>query len=314
MIFVNKDLTVITIESDFGAGKKGAKLGPQVTLKQLNVLGSRVASSKVIRVEAEGLESDNLPPFSKNIEAIYEVHQRSLSAVESVLGENKFPFVISGDHSNGAAVISAIKNYYPEQKIGVIWIDAHADLHSPFTTPSGNMHGMPLAVTLGVDDGVDDEDNEVSEKEIKLWQQLLTLGDKKITPKIKPENLVFIDLRDFEEEEEQIINNMGIKYYTPEIRKAIGIEAVLNQTLNHLESCDLIYVSFDVDSLDPEISIGTGTPVPNGLSVSEATFLLSSLLKNEKIVGLEFTEINPLLDRDKPMEVVAASLIDAIFK
>ncbi len=106
---------------------------------------------------------------------------------------------------------------------------------------------------------------------------------------------------------------MGIKYFTPEIRKTIGIEAVLNQTIDHLKSCDLIYVSFDVDSLDPEISIGTGTPVPNGLSKEEAIYLLSSLLKNEKIVGLEFTEINPLLDRDKPMELVAAELINKIF-
>ena len=311
---MNKELKVITIESDFGAGKKGAKLGPQATLKQLQALGDQiVGNSEVIRVQAEGLETENLPPFSKNIESIFDVHQRALVAVESVLKENKFPFAISGDHSNGAAVVSAIKNFYHDKKLGVIWIDAHADLHSPFTTPSGNMHGMPLAVNLGVDDGLDEEDNEVSEKEIKLWQQLLTLGDRKITPKILPEALVFIDLRDFEEEEELIINNMGIKYFTPEIRKSIGIEAVLSETLEHLKSCDLIYVSFDVDSLDPEISIGTGTPVPNGLSIDEASFLLSSLLKNEKIVGLEFTEINPLLDRDKPMELVAASLINQIF-
>ena len=311
---MNKELKVITIESDFGAGKKGAKLGPQATLKQLQILGHQiVGNSEVIRVLSEGLETENLPPFSKNIESIFDVHQRALVAVESVLKENKFPFVISGDHSNGAAVVSAIKNFYHDKKLGVIWIDAHADLHSPFTTPSGNMHGMPLAVNLGVDDGLDEEDNEVSEKAIKLWQQLLTLGDRKITPKILPEDLVFIDLRDFEEEEELIINNMGIKYFTPEIRKSTGIEAVLSETLEHLKSCDLIYVSFDVDSLDPEISIGTGTPVPNGLSIDEASFLLSSLLKNEKIVGLEFTEINPLLDRDKPMELVAANLINQIF-
>ncbi len=311
---MDKELKVITIESDFGAGKKGAKLGPQATLKQLQILGHQiVGNSEVIRVLSEGLETENLPPFSKNIESIFDVHQRALFAVESVLAENKFPFVISGDHSNGAAVISAIKNFYHDKKLGVIWIDAHADLHSPFTTPSGNMHGMPLAVNLGVDDGLDGDDNEVSEKEIKLWQQLLTLGDRKITPKILPEDLVFIDLRDFEEEEELIINNMGIKYFTPEIRKSIGIESILSETLEHLKSCDLIYVSFDVDSLDPEISIGTGTPVPNGLSIAEASFLLSSLLKNEKIIGLEFTEINPLLDRDKPMELVAASLIHQIF-
>ena len=109
-IFVDKELKVITIESDFGAGKKGAKLGPQATLKQLQILGNQTfCNSEVIRVKAEGLETENLPPFSKNIESIFDVHQRALFAVESVLSENKFPFVISGDHSNGAAVISAIK-------------------------------------------------------------------------------------------------------------------------------------------------------------------------------------------------------------
>lgn len=311
---MNKDINVITIESDFGAGKKGAKLGPQATLKQLQVIGNqKVTAAKLFRVQAEGLNSDNLPPFSKNIESILDVHQRALIALDTVLKEDKFPFVISGDHSNGAAVISAIKNHFSDKRLGVIWIDAHADLHSPFTTPSGNMHGMPLAVTLGVEDGLDDEDNQVSEKEMRLWQQLITLGDKKITPKILPSDIVFIDLRDFEEEEELIINNMGIKYFTPEIRKSIGIESVLNQSIDHLKTCDLIYVSFDVDSLDPEISIGTGTPVPNGLSINEATYLLSNLLENDKIVGLEFTEINPLLDRDKPMEVVAADLINKLF-
>lgn len=312
---MDRTLTVLTIESDFGAGKKGAKLGPQATLKQLEVLNnSKFKKSTKIRVESKNLESENLPPFSKNIDSIIDIHQRAIFEIENVLEKGNFPFIISGDHSNGSAIISGIKNYYPDKKLGVVWIDAHADIHSPFTTPSGNMHGMPLAVTLGVSHGTNDDDNVVDEKEIKLWQQLLTLGDKKITPKILPQDLVFIDLRDFEDEEEAIIKKMGIKYFTPKIRKEIGIPEVLKQTTEHLASCDLIYVSFDVDSLDPEISIGTGTPVPNGLSIADAEFLLSSLLKNEKLVGLEFTEINPLLDRDKPMEVVAANLINTIFK
>ncbi len=309
--FVNKDLAVITIESDFGAGKKGAKFGPQAVLKQLSLLNNILfQNANVIRVQADDLESGLAHPFSKNIEAIYEVQQRALKIIEGVLLDNKFPFVLSGDHSNGAAVVSAIKNHYDDKKLGVIWIDAHADLHSPFTTPSGNMHGMPLAVSLGVAD--DDNDNDVDEKDISLWQQLLHLGSKKISPKILAQDLVFIDLRDFEEEEETLIKNLGIKYFTPKTRKEIGIENILSQTLNHLASCDIIYVSFDVDSLDPEISIGTGTPVANGLSIDEAQYLLRNLLNNEKLVGFEITEVNPLLDRDKPMEIVAAKLLNSV--
>ncbi|MFY8021179.1 MAG: arginase [Bacteroidia bacterium] len=304
-----KNVKFITIESDFGAGKKGAKLGPQALLTQLKKSGvENFQNPEVLRVSAEDLSSDNLHPFLKNIDAIIEVQQRAIKEITAVLEEaDKFPIILSGDHSNGSASIAAIKNLYPDKRLGVVWIDAHADLHNPFSTPSGNMHGMPLAAALGLKHEVEDK-NEITDKELELWQDLMELGDQKISPKIQFEDLVFIDLRDLEEDEEDLINQHQIKWFSPAYRKEQGISKILEETLDYLKNVDLLLVSFDVDSLDPEISIGTGTPVPQGLSKDEAVILLSGLLKSPKIKAWEITEINPLLDRNHPMEEVSAEL------
>ncbi len=307
-----RSVEIITIESDFGAGKKGAKLGPQALInliKKNNV--PPLSHADNIRIVADDLEENTEHPFNKNIESIYEVQQLAVDAIEKVLTKNLFPFIISGDHSNGCAGISAIKNFYSDKRIGIVWIDAHADLHSPYSTPSGNMHGMPLAAALAVNDLVEDA-NEVDEESIKLWQNLVHLGSKKIAPKVLPSDLVFIDLRDFEEDEEILLHNKNITFFTPQTRTEVGIEAILNKTLAQLNDCDLIYVSFDVDSLDPNISIGTGTPVPNGLSENEAVYLLKALINHPKTVAFEITEINPLLDRENPMEEVAARILEKV--
>jgi arginase len=269
-----RSVEIISIESDFGAGKKGAKLGPQALIRLINQQNiKQISHANNLRIVADDLEENTAHPFNKNIESIFEVQQLAVDAIEKTLSKNLFPFILSGDHSNGCAGISAIKNFHSDKRIGVIWIDAHADLHSPFSTPSGNMHGMPLAAALGI-----------------------------------------IDLRDTEEDEEILLSNKNISYYTPQLRTEIGIEQILVNTLAHLKDCDLIYVSFDVDSLDPNISIGTGTPVPNGMSESEAVYLLKNLINHPKTVAFEITEINPLLDREKPMEEVAARILAKIFE
>jgi len=309
-----RSVEIISIESDFGAGKKGAKLGPQALIRLINKLNIKHLSyANNLRIVADDLEENTAHPFNKNIESIYEVQQLAVDSIEQTLSKNLFPFILSGDHSNGCAGISAVKNFYSDKRIGVIWIDAHADLHSPFSTPSGNMHGMPLAAALGINDLIE-EANEVDEESIKVWQQLMYLGSKKISPKILPSDLVFIDLRDTEEDEDIILENKNISFYTPQKRTEIGIEQILEYTLEQLIHCDFIYVSFDVDSLDPNISIGTGTPVPNGMTENEAVFLLKSLINNPKTVAFEITEINPLLDRENPMEDVAARILAKVFE
>ncbi len=301
-----KNVKIITIESDFGAGKKGAKLGPQALLKELpHTFTENIPIERIDPFEKE--EGENCE-FAINIESILDIEKRALVAIESAIDANHTPWIISGDHSNGLAAISAYKNKFPENRLGVIWIDAHADLHSPYTSPSGNMHGMPLAAALGLQSN-EDSKNKVDRSTQSLWKEMLHLGSKKISPKLLPSDLVFIDIRDLEVEEIAILENQSIKHFTPQNRKEIGIQKIIEDTLQHLSHCHHILVSFDVDSLDPSISCGTGTPVHGGLSKEEAIELLKNFLAVPNLFAFEITEINPLLDRIHPMEKEAAEIV-----
>ena len=194
----------------------------------------------------------------------------------------------------------------PKRRLGVVWIDAHADLHSPYTTPSGNMHGMPLAISLAEDNAAY-KAHDPDAQTLEYWNKLKNIG--KIQPKIEPEDIVFIALRDYEKEEEAIIKKGGIKVINvAEIRRK-GVENVLRQTFLHLANCDDIYVSFDVDSLDSSISRGTGTPVSNGLRQREAEDLIASFMQHHKICCFEIAEVNPTLDKENLMAEIAFNIL-----
>ncbi|MFN8246343.1 MAG: arginase [Ferruginibacter sp.] len=214
--------------------------------------------------------------------------------------------VLSGDHSNAGGTIAGIKMAKPKSKLGVIWIDAHADLHTPYTTPSGNMHGMPLATALG-EDNLENAVHQLDEKTAKLWNQLKEIG--KIGHKVLPEDVVFISLRDFEKEEKSLIEKFGMKVIpTAEVRRN-GPENVSRKVLRYLSDCTDIYVSFDVDSLDSAISRGTGTPVSNGLREREAEDLISKFMQNRKVCCFEITEVNPTLDKENLMAEIAFNIL-----
>lgn len=304
---------VITVESDFGAGKKGAAKGPQALLKELqednfsafDVFNyTRLAPHEVVPKEDT--------PNAKNIENIKNFQEKIVDHIQDILRLNKIPFILSGDHSSANALISGIKDFHANARIGVIWIDAHADLHSPYTTPSGNIHGMPIAALMG-DDHREMAKNNPKDVTRNFWETLKKLGRRRITPKIQGRDLVFIALRSTEEEEEKIITKEGIKAFRPEDIKQLGIEAVAEQTLNHLHNCQYIYVSFDVDSLDTQYSVGTGTPVEDGLTLEQAHHLIKTFCKSDKLVGMEITEINPTLDETKPMHKVISKLVQETF-
>jgi arginase len=194
----------------------------------------------------------------------------------------------------------------PKQKLGVVWIDAHADMHSPYTTPSGNMHGMPLCVSLA-EDNTENKVHTPDAQTLEMWKKLKGIG--KIEPKILPEDLVFIALRDYEKEEEALLKKHNIKVIpVAEVRRK-GVEAVVRQTLQHLANCDDIYVSFDVDCLDSSISRGTGTPVSNGLREREAEDLVASFMQHHKICCLEIAEVNPTLDKENLMAEIAFNVL-----
>jgi arginase len=214
--------------------------------------------------------------------------------------------VISGDHSNSGGTIAGIKLAKPNSKLGVIWLDAHADLHTPYTTPSGNMHGMPLSAAIG-EDNEESKVHDLDEKTIKAWDQLKQFG--KIYPKVSPEDVVFISLRDFEKEEKHLMDKYQMKVVTTgEIRRK-GPENVVRSVLRYLSDCTDIYVSFDVDCLDSSISKGTGTPVSNGLKEREAEDLVSKFMQNRKICCFEITEVNPTLDKENLMAEIAFNIL-----
>ena len=202
--------------------------------------------------------------------------------------------------------IAGIKAAKPHSRLGLIWIDAHADLHTPYTTPSGNMHGMPLAASIA-EDNEESKVHEPDEKTKKQWEQLKNFG--KISPKVLPEDIVFISLRDYENEEKHLIEKYGMKVITTSELRRKGPENVVKAALRYLEECTDIFVSFDVDALDSSISKGTGTPVSNGLREREAEDLVSKFMQNRKICCFEISEVNPTLDKENLMAEIAFNIL-----
>jgi arginase len=304
---------LITVESDFGAGKPGAAQGPDALINELKTKQiEKIDVYNYTRLLPKPVKTSGPTPFGRNIEIISEFQQKVCDNIVDTLQLHKTPLIFSGDHSNANALISGVKDFYANQRIGVIWIDAHADLHSPYTTPSGNIHGMPLAALLG-NDHREMAHNEPQLITKQLWKNLKKLGRRKISPKIQGSDIVFIGLRSTEPEEEQIITKEGIKSFRPDDIKKHGILKVAKQAIQHLKACDYIYVSFDVDSLDSSISMGTGTPVENGLTYEDAVILLKHLISVKNLAGFEITEINPLLDIENPMQKVISNLLVDIF-
>jgi arginase len=181
----------------------------------------------------------------------------------------------------------------PHSVLGVIWIDAHADLHSPYTTPSGNMHGMSLAASIGADNQRKTI-RDIESSTISFWEEFKNLG--KISPKISPEHIAYVSLRDYEAEELHLIKKMGIANYKTGSIFKYGVDHIVTSIFNQLKDCTDIYVSFDVDCLDPAFSIGTGLPVEGGILPEDAIILTSLLLENPKVKCFEVTEYNPFLD------------------
>jgi len=307
---------LIEVKSEVGAGTRGASLG----IEALHIASYKKLDDYFCLYPIEQVPVSNASlckttsfRYAKRIDTILENLNQTCRVIARNLQEKFFPIVLSGDHSNAAATIAAIKQTFPQKKLGVVWIDAHADLHSPFTSPSGNMHGMPLAMALA-EDNLENQVNKVDSLTQSFWNKIKNLGYT--GAKFLPEHLVYIAVRDTETQEDAFINKHQIPNYTvSEIRKR-GIENIVQEILEQkLSNCDLIYISFDVDSLDASISIGTGTPVAGGLSIEEATTLNQMLVKDERVCAWEMVEINPALDdKGNTMAEVAFDILKATTK
>jgi arginase len=292
---MKSSINIIFNCSEIGAGTRGSSLGPNAILTAARTLDSALFQQyRPIYVEDFNSELENDTPYrwAKRIDVMTKVYDKIASTVKDTLNHHIYPLVLAGDHCSAGGTIRGIHQAFPEKRIGVVWIDAHADLHTPFTTPSGNLHGMPLATALGFNNR-QCANNELEVETEHLWSELKTGC-------LKPEDLIFIGVRDTEKEEDAIIERHQIRNFTVQEVNELGTANICQQIAHKLNECDIIYVSFDVDSMDPDFtSYGTGTPVKNGLTFEQAEDFLNYFAALDKVLCMEFVEVNPCLDNKK---------------
>ncbi len=296
-----REFKIIEVKSELGAGTRGASLGSEAIKIAALDFGSRYFKQhKITEIPNENhllLESTG-NQYAKRISGVLTMAERIAEEVARTLVNNEFPIILGGDHSCSAGTVAGIKKAFPKSRLGIIWIDAHSDIHSPYTSSSGNLHGMPLAIALD-EDNIESKINKPDQETINYWYQLKNVAN--IAPKIKYSDLVYIAMRDAEAPEQFLLKKHKVKNFpTLEVRRR-GVERVAIDALKYLDHCDLIYISFDVDTLDASISKGTGTPAPNGLTAREAGNLVARLMTSEKVCCFEMAEVNPTLDKENIM-------------
>lgn len=311
---MENNIKLIKNRSDIGAGTRGADMG----IDAIEIAAINKGNDYFNRFDFEDVKTHNESiynmvrnSFAKRIEDVYEQCTRVSKSVKKNLQSGYFPLVLSGDHSSALGTISGVKAAFPDKKLGVIWVDAHADLHSPFTSPSGNIHGMPLAAAIA-NDNMACQINEVGRATEKHWNAMKNMGVR--GAKVSPEHLIYFGVRDTEGPEDGQIEKLGIKNYMVAEVRYRGLDVCVREALDKLTECDMIYISFDVDSMDCDmISYGTGTPVPKGFDQYEIIAIIQQIIRSKKVVCLEFVEINPLLDtKGNKMAETAFEVLDNV--
>jgi arginase len=288
---------IIGFPMDLGAGRRGVDMGPSALRiadieGRLRALGYPVVDHGDIDVhEPEVLTI--VDPRLRYLPEITRSCERLARRVKASLKTGDFPLVLGGDHSMAIGTIAGVAGYCRDvrKRLGVIWVDAHSDINTPQTSPSGNIHGMPVAASLGI--GAPD---------------LARVGGD--YRKLDPANIVMIGLRSVDEGERRIIRQNGIRAYTMTDIDRLGMHAVINESLDYLsERADHIHVSFDLDSVDPTIAMGVGTPVPGGLTYREAHLVMETIAERGALGSLEVAEVNPILDTLNLSALFAAELV-----
>ena len=290
----DRNIVIIEARSELGAGTRGASLGPSAIRIRDLMMNNQLSHYKTIALSSyDNLLHGSPTPFAKNIGHIYDFNRVLKETVNQELLKGNFVLLLSGDHSNAIGGVAGFRQAFNEASNQVIWLDAHGDLHSPYTTPSGNMHGMPLATLLGLNNH-HLKNRELPLETIQQWESLkaLTINQQ---GHLKPEEIICIGIRDLEQEEWTLIEKLGIQHLDNKVFKKENTSDICNQIDQKIAKTPM-YVSFDVDVIDSRLSNGTGTPVPEGLNVEQVTQILSCLLAKENCKMLEITEVNPLLD------------------
>jgi len=309
-----RTIKLVKNRSDIGAGTRGSDMGiDAIEIAAINKGSDYFNSFPFVDVEThnESIYDKDRNTFAKRIGQVLQQCTRLAETVKQTLAIGHFPLVFSGDHSSALGTISGVKAAYPDQTLGVVWIDAHADLHSPYTSPSGNIHGMPLAAALANDNPAC-HINEVSGETLTHWDRMKAIGTP--APKLKPEHLVYFGVRDTEHAEDWLMEQEAIRNYRVDEVRYRGLATCVEEALHRLSACNLIYISFDVDSMDCDlISDGTGTPVAKGFDQYEIIEIINRIIDSGKVACLEVAEVNPLLDnKGNKMAETAFEVLEAV--
>lgn len=293
---INSKISIIGVSSDLGASTGGASLGP-AAIRYANVLERLKKIGYQVKDQGDILAQKPISPVDKSsklkfLDEITRVNTELCDKVSAVMNEGEFPLVLGGDHSIAIGTIAGVLQQ--KKDIGVIWFDAHGDINTEETSPSGNIHGMPVAVSLGLG-----------------HEKLVSIGGK--DSKIDLDKFVYVGCRDLDKGERKVLRDLGANVFTMHEIDRDGILSVMNQAIEIAgRGKDGIHVSFDMDSIDPIYVKGTGTKVPGGLSYREANFALELIAKTEKLISAEFVEVNPLLDTNNETAKLAVILMGSL--
>jgi arginase len=294
-----KKISIIGVPMDLGQTRRGVDMGPSAiryagVIERLECLHYEIEDLGDIAIgRAERAGDPDVHANLRNLKAVAEANGRLAEVVDEVVKKGRFPLVLGGDHSIAIGTLAGVAKHY--KNLGVIWYDAHGDLNTGETSPSGNIHGMSLAVSLGLG-----------------HPALTNIGG--YSPKVKPENIVLIGARSLDEGEKQLIKEKGIKVYTMHEIDRLGMTKVMEETIAYLkERTDGVHLSLDLDGLDPLDAPGVGTPVIGGLTYRESHLAMEMLAEAEIITSAEFVEVNPILDERNKTASVAVALMGSLF-
>lgn len=298
---MRKKVSIIGVPMDLGASRRGVDMGPSAVRiaslqSKLEVLGYQVIDRGNIAVRGrESLKEG--PGNARYASEIAKVLKDLSEATYQSLKEDSTPLVLGGDHSLSIGSVAGISKFYREknQSLGLIWFDAHADINTPETSPSGNVHGMPVAHLMGL--GV---------------PEILAISP--FNPILDKTKSVLIGLRDLDPGERTTIKKLGLRCFTMREIDEMGMKAVMEQAIKIASDGTAgIHVSCDMDWIDPSYAPGVGTPVRGGGSYRESHLCMELIADTQKMVSIEVTEVNPVLDRENKTAELAVEMLSSAF-
>lgn len=287
-----------SVKLDLGAPQRGAAAGP-AALRDAGIVGVLEALGHEVVAQHEIAQDDaagpDLASEARRLAAVASVCTRLADTVERALPAGQFPLILGGDHSlSMGSVAGLVRHYRPQGKaLGVLWVDAHPDMNTPETSPSGNLHGMPLAVLLG--HGLD---------------ALTRISGA--APALAPSNVVIFGVREIDADEERLVQRSGARVFRRAEIAQRGVDICLAEALDRLRGADAgIHLSFDLDACDPALAPGVTTPVQDGLDPREALAICEHLGRSGRLSSMEIVELNPAMDAGNRTAELAARLVEA---